>query len=327
MDVYYGVLKHAYQTAAERWPVVEPWAHRWLDVLDGEWTLPLVSAAAVLFVAQGLLRWVTGDRPVRNPLADLAVYRQPTRVSGRLLRLAQARSDSPLVWAHLSPDSRQGPGPDPEGLRLETFLRITRVPYKKVPADPAMAPIPGAPYILFQGFVVAGSTAIIDWLVHDRGVAPDLDRTLSPRLRSNALAYQSLVAHELVRQLRWETWGTVAGWAGLRRCAAPHDPAVSRAHRRQVQTGLADWARFPPAALVARADRALEALATLVSRNEYALSLDHPTTLDAAIYSVLMCALALPTCPLLAAAVRRHAYLVDYTNRLTAKYFPDYPSV
>ncbi|RKP36925.1 hypothetical protein BJ085DRAFT_7656, partial [Dimargaris cristalligena] len=243
----------------------------------------------------------------------------------------QSQRDSPLVTLYQTPDCPQGPTLSAYCVKLETFLRLTRIPYKKVIADHSQAPLGKVPYIAYKGQVITDSSQIIEWLTHDAQLAPDIDRHLSARLRANSLAYKILVEQELLYLMGWEGWCTPRGWALVEKTLFgsimfPLRGVIGSHVRKLVQQRYAADAldRTPQSVIVARMEKAVAALAVLVDRHEFALSLEYPTTLDASVYAFLIRALAVPSCPMMAEVVRKHQNLIDYTNRMTTAYFPEY---
>ncbi|KAJ1969407.1 hypothetical protein IWQ62_000641 [Dispira parvispora] len=297
----------------------------------------LTGLAVVLgtMLSYRLFTWVTTDRWVANPTAQVGKYEQPALVSSKLLREVQAQKESPLVFLYQAPDSAKGPSVSLFCLKLETFLRMTRIPYKKVDADFSQCPLGKVPFIAYKGQIVADSSHIIDWLVHDAQLAPDLDKALAPRLVANSLAYKALIEKELGYLMAWEIWTSTEAWPHSRDAIFGGVPGLLRGwvsgmvRAKVINRYDGDGFKGYPESLAwDRVERAMQSLSVLVDRNEYVLGLESPTTLDAVVYAFLIRSLALPnTNPKTSAIVRRFPNLVDYANRISEKYFPDFPSM
>ncbi|KAJ1969649.1 hypothetical protein H4R35_006083 [Dimargaris xerosporica] len=341
-------------TTQRTWPELWSWAVAELQALvqtvctldaDRMRQLPVhqlaLGAGLVLFTL-GLTYVVTqrllgapdpsrGKRANPGPLAlDL-----PLVSTGMLAKAAQTK-ESELVHLYVTTeDGPSGPSFSPFCQKIEAFLRFTRVPYKKVyefdfDKDP---PLGKVPFIAYRGQVVPDSSLIIDYLVNEVKLATDLDKRLMDRLRSQSLAYQVLLEGEWAALLRWESWVTDRGWSKTKNifAAVPwflRGYVQDSVRKAVIQTCNQDgFDRLPAAIIHQRMDRVAKALATLIDRNEFAFSLDHPTTLDATLYGFLMRTLALDSCPQFTAIIRRYPNLIDYVNRLSQRYFPDYPTV
>src|SRR5262249_16651543 len=74
------------------------------------------------------------------------------------------------------------PNLSPSCCKLETWLRITRVPYEVVATpDPRKAPKGKLPFIEDAGVPIADTSIIVDHLVKTRGVDPDAHLDASQR--------------------------------------------------------------------------------------------------------------------------------------------------
>lgn len=84
------------------------------------------------------------------------------------------------------------PNVSPFCCKLETWLRIARVPYEVVDTgDPRKAPKGKLPFIEDAGVRIGDSSLIVDHLVKTRGVDPDA--RLSASQRATALLVQRML--------------------------------------------------------------------------------------------------------------------------------------
>ena len=81
------------------------------------------------------------------------------------------------------------PNLSPFCCKLETWLRIAKIPYGVVEtSDPRTAPRRKLPYIEDDGVRIADSSVIVDHLSRTRSI--DLDESLSPRQHATAVLVQ-----------------------------------------------------------------------------------------------------------------------------------------
>lgn len=96
-------------------------------------------------------------------------------------------------------------------LKLETYLRMTQIPFEIAPdADLRKAPKGKLPYITDQGKTIADSNLIIDYLKATYG--DPLDRWLSQMDRAIALAMQRLMEENLYWAVVYSRWQDPVNW-------------------------------------------------------------------------------------------------------------------
>lgn len=112
------------------------------------------------------------------------------------------------------------PSMSPACAKLETWLRVAKVPYV-VGAWPAAVASPKGkwPYVEDDGVVMGDSTLIIDRLKRARGVDPDA--RLSPTERAIGVAFRRMVKENLNWALGQIRYLEPAGWAAFRAALAP----------------------------------------------------------------------------------------------------------
>jgi glutathione S-transferase len=82
------------------------------------------------------------------------------------------------------------PNVSPFCCKLETWLRIARVPYEVVDTpDPRKGPKGKLPFIEDAGVRIADTSLIVDHLVKTRGVDPDAPQRLATRDRAPRAAH------------------------------------------------------------------------------------------------------------------------------------------
>ncbi|MCX6118751.1 MAG: glutathione S-transferase family protein [Proteobacteria bacterium] len=107
------------------------------------------------------------------------------------------------------------PNMSPFCIKLETYLRMTKIPYVLGKGNPMKAPKGKIPYIEYKGELIGDSGLIIEVLNRDYKI--DLDSDLSDTERSIAHAFRSLIEEATYFRgayLRWseaESWSFVKG--------------------------------------------------------------------------------------------------------------------
>lgn len=219
------------------------------------------------------------------------------------------------------------PNISPFCCKLETWLRIAGIPYEVVDTlDPRKAPKGRLPFIEDDGVRIADSSFIIDHLVATRGVDPDahLDasqRTLALLVQRTleehyapVLAYTHLVRDEGVRHTR-------ARFAPL---PAIIRPLVASTVRRAIQKRLWDRGllRHSHDEIVADAIRDWKAVLAAMSDGQFFFGAQ-PSTIDAVVFGVLATSILTPIESPIRDFLRAQPRLVDYAERVRARFFPD----
>lgn len=98
--------------------------------------------------------------------------------------------------------------------KLEAWLRLADVPYRKQAGSIFKAPRGKLPFVEIEGRLIADSQDVIDHLQHE-GIG-DLDGWLTPRQRATSTALRSMIEEDLyfsILHLRWiadEAWADYA---------------------------------------------------------------------------------------------------------------------
>src|SRR5262245_60241278 len=183
------------------------------------------------------------------------------------------------------------PNLSPSCCKLETWLRIARIPYEVVDTpDPRKGPKGKLPFIEDAGMRIADSSVIVDHLVKTRGVDPDahldssqraiallVQRTLEEHY-AFILAYTHLVRDEGVRHTR----------ARFNSVPAIVRPLVAGTVRRHIKNVL--WQqgilRHSHDEIVEFALRDWRAVLMVMSDGPFFFG-DEPTSIDAVVFGVL----------------------------------------
>ena len=222
------------------------------------------------------------------------------------------------------------PDISPFCIKVETYLRMTGVPFEAVISDVRKAPKQKLPYIDDGGTIVCDSRDIISYL--ETRVDAPLDRELPARDRALATAYRALIEEELyfyALYVRWLVDDNFRGYAPalrayLRAIGVPRPlaPLLVRFVRKDVvRAAVAQGAgRHTLGEVEARACEGLSALSEQLGDNRYFLG-DRPRVIDATVYAFVWMLLEAP----FESRLRRHAQslanLQAYTARMREAYF------
>lgn len=103
------------------------------------------------------------------------------------------------------------PNVSPFCMKLETYLRMTKIPHEVICAnDPRKAPKGKFPYIVDNGKKIADSGLIIDYLKQTYG--DSLDVHLTPIQKALAIAIERMLEEHAYWTIVYTRWVVPAGW-------------------------------------------------------------------------------------------------------------------
>lgn len=236
-----------------------------------------------------------------------------------------------MIRLHQFPKNRQTINFSPFCLKLETYLRMAKVPYESVKClNPRTAPKGKLPFIEDKGQRIADSGLIIEHL--KRTLGDPLDAGLSPEQKASGLALTRLLEGDLIFVLLYSRWSDEPGWAVTRRTffkglPAPLKlivpPLAAKKTRKRIQyQGMGLHSRDEIYAMGA-AD--LEALSALLGDKPYFMG-DRVSSVDATAYGFLKNICFDVVDSPLKTAGRSHHNLLAFCDRITKAYFPDSPT-
>lgn len=219
------------------------------------------------------------------------------------------------------------PNLSPFCCKLETWLRIARIPYEVVDTpDPRKGPRGKLPFIEDAGVRITDTSIIIDHLVRTRGVDPDAH--LSASQRATALLVQRTLEEHyafvlVYTHLYWE--------GGLKHTRTRFDaipaivrPFVARAVRGQLQQIL--WRqgllRHSHEDIVEFALRDWRAVLAVMSEGPFFFG-DEATTIDATVFGTLASTVLTPIDSPIRDFLRSQPGCLAYAERMQARYFPE----
>jgi glutathione S-transferase len=219
------------------------------------------------------------------------------------------------------------PNLSPFCCKLETWLRIARVPYEVVDTpDPRSGPKGKLPFIEDAGVRIADSSNIVDYLVKTRGVDPDarldvsqraiallVQRTLEEHY-AFILAYTHLVRDEGLRhtRARFDSLPSivrplVAGMVHGRIKKVLWQQGVLRhSHEDIVESALRDW----------------RAVLAVMGDGPFFFG-DEPTTIDAIVFGTLATTVLTPIESPIRDFLKSQPACIAYAERLRARFFPE----
>jgi glutathione S-transferase len=190
------------------------------------------------------------------------------------------------------------PNVSPFCCKLETWLRIARVPYEIVDTpDPRKGPKGKLPFIEEAGVRIADSSLIVDHLVRTRGVDPDAG--LSAAQRAIALLVQRTLEEHYAFVLVYTHFLRDEGWqhmrAGFTSMPVIVRPLVGGIVRRRMKKLL--WQqgvlRHAHEDIVESALRDWRAVLTLMGDGPFFFG-DEPTGVDAIVFGALATSVLTP---------------------------------
>lgn len=225
------------------------------------------------------------------------------------------------------------PDTSPFVLKLETWLRFAKIPYRSERGDLRKAPKKKLPYVADGNRVIADSSHVIEYL-EEKHQDPLHEKNLSAKDRASAQALKSLFEADLyfiVAYLRW--WndddfevmrkpleGMIAA-AGVPKFAVSAIVALARRSARNTidAQGIGRHAREEVYAL---GRTLVESAADLLEDKRFYLG-DKPTKIDATAYGVLAALMADSFDNPVKACAESRPNLVDYCERIRAAYWAD----
>ena len=177
-------------------------------------------------------------------------------------------------------------------VKLETYLRMTGLPYRSEPGFPPQAPKGRVPWIDDEGTVVADSNAAIEHLKSRYG--DSLDEHLASEERARGLALRRAVEEHTYFAVLWLRWSGESSWPYVRDHVEGLVPQgmdaeeISTRWREDMleRVRVQGVGRHAPNEILALACQDLDAFSTLLGSRAFFLG-DRPTSVDCSLYGVL----------------------------------------
>jgi len=218
------------------------------------------------------------------------------------------------------------PNPSPFCMKVETYLRMTGLPYESVVTpSPRRGPKGKLPFIEDQGTVIADSSDIVAYLKRTYG--DPLDAHLTPSERALALFVQRLLEEHLYWSVLYSRWMDDAYFSmtaevflgGLApELRTQFEPAARKAMGDQLYGH--GMGRHSAPEVYAHGQADLDALSVFLAEKPFFLGAQ-PTALDATAYAFLANLVLAP----LETPLKRHAMtlanLPSYCARMKQRYY------
>lgn len=213
-------------------------------------------------------------------------------------------------------------------VKVETYLRMVKLPYEIVTTLPLKAPLGKLPYIEDNGYKVADSRSILRYLKTTYG--DNLDSRLSAEEEAVVRAFQRLIEEHLYWVSMFTRWGyTESNWEIIKQAIFYVLPPIAREfagggyrHRINGQIRGHGIGRLPAEEIWKLGREDIEALAAFLGNKPYFMG-SSPTTLDASAYGVVVNILCCP----IESPVKDHAMtkknLYSYCRRVQEEFFPE----
>lgn len=233
-----------------------------------------------------------------------------------------------MIKLHVFPAGPELPNYSPACMKLETWLRLAKLPYEKVTvANPGKAPKGKLPYIVDGADTVPDSEAVIAYLSNKYEI--DLDENLSAEEKAVARAFERMLNEHAYFGLLFARWIDPAGWAQVKAAYFDGMPPVIKQivpHlvRRNIRRDLRGQGigRHSADEIYARVAQDLQAVSDYLGDQAFFMGRE-PTTIDATVYAFVgNCIEANLKTPLTALA-QQHPNLVAYCTRMRQRCFPE----
>lgn len=235
-----------------------------------------------------------------------------------------------MIELHQFPGTWGIPNPSQFCTKIETYLRLAKIPYRTVYAIPFQAPLGKLPFIVDEGHKIADSRLIIEHL--KKAYGGGIDGWLSPQERAVAAAFQRLLEEHLywVGMLtRWDYSDT--NWQANKQAIFGWLPPVVRDlgavyYRQRIKGQILGHGigRLSKEAAFKLGIEDLDALSDFLAAKPYFMG-KRPCSLDASAYGILINTLRCPIESPLKDHAHKRENLVNYCRRLQSECFPELP--
>ncbi len=217
-------------------------------------------------------------------------------------------------------------------VKVETYLRMTQIPYKVIETLPLKAPKGKLPFIEEDGIKIGDSSFIIEYLKKKYG--DPLDRHLNEEQQAIMLAMQRLLEEHLYwigMYARWQ-YGD-QNWRVNKQALFGELPPVIRdivawiyrwlIIRREIYGQGTGRHKADEVFHLGKLD--LDALSDFLGEKPYFMG-DKPTSLDASAFGILINTISTPIESPLQVHGKSKANLAAYCQRMLAEFYPELKS-
>ncbi|NOT13021.1 MAG: glutathione S-transferase family protein [Methylococcaceae bacterium] len=213
-------------------------------------------------------------------------------------------------------------------VKLETYLRMTKLPYEIVETLPLKAPRGKLPYIEDNGNKLADSRLILNYLKSTYGNS--LDMHLTPEQQGIATAFQRLLEEHLYWIGMVSRWNyTEDNWQTNKQAIFGVLPPVIRdvaasLYRIRIKSQIKGHGigRLTHKEIFELGKEDIDSLAHFLGSKSYFMG-DKPSSLDASAYGILINTLGCPIESPIKDYARQQTNLLQYCQRMQAEFFPE----
>jgi len=219
------------------------------------------------------------------------------------------------------------PNPSPFCIKVEVLLKMAGLAYEcEFVGNPGKGPKGKLPAIVDDGQAI-GDSEIIRWHL-ERKYNLDFDQGLSPAERAIGHAFARMAEERTYWVLVYSRWIEDANWLQFRDKLFAGMPGFLRAALGpQIRKRVRSMLRAQGLGLHSRDEiytmgaKDVDAIATQLGSKPFLLG-SEPTGVDAAVWPYILGTLVPPLESPLKQAMQKHANLVEYSERMRARYFP-----
>lgn len=233
-----------------------------------------------------------------------------------------------MIILHQAPAAWGVANVSPFCLKLETYLRMTGVPYTARVADFRKAPKGKIPFIEEEGRVLGDSQLIIEHFKHKHG------DTLDARLSQEDMAKGHMLRRMLEESTYWhivhERWAREEGWRSYKPIfLAIFPPVVGQvvvpAIRRKVIQALRahGLGRHQPEEILELGKADVSAVASMLGDKPFLFG-EQPTSFDAVAYAFIASITAFPVDSAFKRYTQEQQSLVRFVERFHQRYFANW---
>ncbi|MEO8400238.1 MAG: glutathione S-transferase family protein [Gammaproteobacteria bacterium] len=224
----------------------------------------------------------------------------------------------PALW-HL-------PNPSPFCMKLQTYLRMAKIPFEIVTIlDPRKAPKGKLPYIEDDNRIISDSDFIIDYL--KQKFNDSLDSTLTPLQKGQALVVQRMLEEHFYWVFVYSRWIDEVNWPTIKKAFFGKMPFLLRCFipemlRKNVKRTLfaQGIGRHSREDIYQLGLKDLKALAVILNDQLFLMG-SEPTSIDACCFAFLANVLGTPGVSPLKDFVQAERSFVDYCARMNERFY------
>lgn len=218
------------------------------------------------------------------------------------------------------------PNVSPFCMKLETYLRMTNLPFQIVQVnDPRKSPKGKFPFIKDEGFVVSDSGLIIEYLKEKYGDV--LDANLTPLQKAQALTLQRMLEEHLHWTIVYSRWVDLVNWPRVKQDFFSRAPFIVRRFvsemlRKNIIRTLHEQGigRHTPYEIEQMGLKDLDALHAILNNKPFLMGAE-PTSIDACGYAFIANIMQSPLTSKLTEYVKSQTNFVDYCARMKQRYY------